>query len=109
MDRAEILIYPEYRAHLDDLAGVEHVWVLMWMDRAERDRLQVHPRGDTSLPRRHVFATRSPARPNPIGLCLVDVVLVRPSEGVLAVSGLDALDGTPVIDLKPYVAKIDQP
>ncbi len=76
--------------------------VLTWLDRARRDVLRVHPRGDSSRPEQGVFSTRSPDRPNPIGLHRVEVVAI---EGVrLHVHNLEALDGTPVLDLKPVLA-----
>lgn len=77
--------------------------VLTWLDRAHRDVLVVHPRGDTSRPREGVFSTRSPHRPNPIGLHRVEVVAV---EGLrVQVDHLEALDGTPIVDVKPVLAE----
>lgn len=88
----------------DGLRGVQpgtEMFVLTWLDRADRDVLTVHPRGDTSRPATGVFATRSPGRPNPIGLHRVEVVAV---EGVrLLVRNLEAVDGTPILDLKPVL------
>ncbi len=109
MIRATIEIFGPYRAHLDDLAAHQHLWVLSWLDRAERDLLQVHPRGDPERPLTHVLATRSPARPNPLGLCLVDLIALDAERGILEVAGLDALDGTPVVDIKPYSPRVDTP
>ena len=77
--------------------------VLTWLDRARRDVLAVHPRGDTSRPREGVFTTRSPHRPNPIGLHSVEVVAV---DGVrVQVDRLEALNGTPILDIKPVLAE----
>jgi len=76
--------------------------VLTWLDRARRDVLRVHPRGDVTRPPEGVFTTRSPHRPNPIGLHQVDVVAVDGCR--LRVKSLEALDGTPIIDLKPVLA-----
>lgn len=109
MIRATIEIFGPYRAHLNDLAAHRHLWVLSWLDRAERDILRVHPRGDRSRPLTHVLATRSPGRPNPLGLCLVDLEAVDPERGRLEVAGLDALDGTPVVDIKPFSPDVDTP
>ena len=81
-------------------AGDELV-VVTWLDRADRDVLAVHPRGDASRPRTGVFATRSPDRPNPIGLHTVDVAEVAGSR--MRVRNLEALDGTPVLDLKSTI------
>jgi tRNA-Thr(GGU) m(6)t(6)A37 methyltransferase TsaA len=90
------------------LAGVEpgdDVLVLTWLDRADRTVLAVHPRSDPSRARQGVFATRSPDRPNPIGLHRVRVLAV---DGLrLRVAGLEAVDGTPVLDLKPTLGPID--
>ena len=74
------------------------VELLTWLHLARRDELATHPRGDTSRPLQGVFATRSPHRPNPIGLHTVRLLEVGPTS--LRVAGLEALDGTPVIDVK---------
>jgi tRNA-Thr(GGU) m(6)t(6)A37 methyltransferase TsaA len=73
--------------------------VLTWLDRAERDTLQVYPRGDPERGMHGVFATRSPDRPNPIGLHRVEVIAVEGPR--LRVRNLEALDGTPILDVKP--------
>ncbi len=98
------------RRFIDGLKGLKPgcwVWVLLWFDRAERDRLLVHPRGDERRPLTGVFNTRSPGRPNPVAL---DLARLEEIDGArLVLTGLDALTGTPVIDIKPYSAKVDQP
>ena len=76
--------------------------VLTWLHLAQRDVLQVHPRGDLNRPLTGVFATRSPDRPNPIGLHRVSVLEVR--EEKLRVAPLEAIDGTPIVDIKPVLA-----
>ena len=76
--------------------------VLTWLHLAQRDVLQVHPRGDLSRPLTGVFATRSPDRPNPIGLHRVSVLEVAGHK--LRVAGLEAIDGTPIVDIKPVLA-----
>ena len=76
--------------------------VLTWLHLAERAVLQVHPRGDLSRPLTGVFGTRSPDRPNPIGLHRVSVLEVR--EGNLRVAPLEAIDGTPIVDIKPVLS-----
>jgi tRNA-Thr(GGU) m(6)t(6)A37 methyltransferase TsaA len=89
---------------LDALRGAEpgdRLVILTWLDRADRDVLTVHPRGDTSRPATGVFSTRSHHRPNPIGLHPVEVLEVEGSR--MKVSSLEALDGTPVIDVKPVL------
>ena len=92
-----------YEHAVEDLEGFEHVWVIAWMDRAGGYRPKVHP--PRSEVRRGVFATRSPHRPNPIALSAVE--LVRVEGTVLHVRGIDLLDGTPVLDVKPYVPWTD--
>ena len=84
--------------------GVELV-VLTWLHQSQRDVLRVHPRGDESSPLTGVFATRSPDRPNPIGLHRVTVLGVAGSE--VTVAPLEAIDGTPVLDLKPVLRVVD--
>ena len=82
-------------------AGDELI-LLTWLHLADRDVLQVHPRGDLNRPLTGVFATRSPDRPNPIGLHRVSVLeIVQPK---LRVAPLEAIDGTPIIDIKPVLA-----
>jgi tRNA-Thr(GGU) m(6)t(6)A37 methyltransferase TsaA len=78
------------------------VLVLTWLDRAGRDVLRVHPRGDTSRPMEGVFSTRSPHRPNPIGLHRTRVTAVEGTR--VRVESLEALDGTPILDLKPVLS-----
>ncbi|WP_241647979.1 tRNA (N6-threonylcarbamoyladenosine(37)-N6)-methyltransferase TrmO [Methanoculleus taiwanensis] len=100
---AEIHIFEEFAPGLQNVEGSSHLIVLYWLDRAERGLLFATPPGESA--QKGVFSTRSPARPNPIGLGIVD--LISRSGAVLAVRGLDALDGTPVLDIKPYSPEID--
>jgi tRNA-Thr(GGU) m(6)t(6)A37 methyltransferase TsaA len=86
---------------LDGLRVGDEVIVLTWLDRADRAVLRVHPRDDASRPERGVFATRSADRPNPIGLHRVTVLAVDGTR--VRVSGLEAVDGTPVLDVKPVI------
>ncbi|RLE28460.1 tRNA (N6-threonylcarbamoyladenosine(37)-N6)-methyltransferase TrmO [Candidatus Acetothermia bacterium] len=97
---ARIELAPRFREGLSRISPGDELLVLFWMDRADRGRLLVHPRGDVRRPLRGVFATRSPHRPNPIGATTVRVIRVDQERGILEVEGLDALDGTPVLDLK---------
>jgi tRNA-Thr(GGU) m(6)t(6)A37 methyltransferase TsaA len=89
---------------LDGLRGTEpgdRLVILTWLDRADRQVLTVHPRGDSSRPPTGVFSTRSHHRPNPIGLHPVEVLAIEGSR--MRVSNLEALDGTPVVDIKPVL------
>jgi tRNA-Thr(GGU) m(6)t(6)A37 methyltransferase TsaA len=88
---------------LDGLAPGDEVIVLTWLHRARRDVLRVHPRDDRSNPERGVFTTRSAERPNPIGLHEVTVAVIDGPR--VLVRGLEAIDGTPVIDLKPVLRR----
>jgi tRNA-Thr(GGU) m(6)t(6)A37 methyltransferase TsaA len=100
---SEIVIEEEYRPALWQIEGRKHLWILCWFDRADRTILRAVPPG-TSV-EKGVFAIRSPDRPNPDSLCMVDLIGVK--DGVLKVRGLDAFDGTPVVDIKVYSAEID--
>jgi formylmethanofuran dehydrogenase subunit E len=96
-------ILPEFTEGLKDVEHQPHLIVLYWLDRSDRTTLKAIP-PHTGI-EHGVFATRSPDRPNPIGICIVE--LVRREENQLFVRGLDALDGTPLLDIKPYSAAID--
>lgn len=98
-----IVLKPHYRAGLASLQTVSHVIVLTWLDRSSRDVIALVP--PTDIARHGVFATRAPDRPNPIGLTVSEVVEIH--EDGLTVAGVDVLDGTPVIDIKPYFASTD--
>lgn len=93
---------PEFAIALRDLAVGEEILLLTWLDRADRSILQVHPRDDESAPLRGVFSTRSQDRPNPIGIHRVKIVEIAGSTR-LKVLDLEALDGTPIIDVKPVL------
>lgn len=96
-------VFEEYAAGLEDLDGFERIWVLSWFHRAGAARLRVIPYLDSE--ERGVFATRAPARPNPIGISAVR--LLRREGRWLHVAELDLVDGTPVLDLKPYATAFD--
>jgi tRNA-Thr(GGU) m(6)t(6)A37 methyltransferase TsaA len=87
---------------LDGIRAGDEVIVITWLHRARRDVLRVHPRGDTSRAEQGVFSTRSPHRPNPIGLHRVEVTSI--DGGSVRVRNLEAIDGTPVVDVKPVLA-----
>ncbi|MFR9757259.1 tRNA (N6-threonylcarbamoyladenosine(37)-N6)-methyltransferase TrmO [Streptomyces sp. TR06-5] len=96
---AVVVLAAEYREAARDLRPGDAVLVLTWLDRADREVLTVHPRGRPERPETGVFSTRSPDRPNPVGLHRVTVTAVDGPR--VHVDALEALDGTPVIDLKP--------
>jgi tRNA-Thr(GGU) m(6)t(6)A37 methyltransferase TsaA len=98
---AWLVLEPDVAEALDGLQPGARVIVLTWLDRADRSVLRVHPRDDASNPMRGVFSTRSADRPNPIGLHEVEVLAVEGTR--VRVSDLEALDGTPVLDLKPVL------
>jgi tRNA-Thr(GGU) m(6)t(6)A37 methyltransferase TsaA len=98
---AWVVLDPAVLPGLDGIRAGDAVIVLTWLDRADRDVLRVHPRDDPANPERGVFSTRSADRPNPIGLHVVEVVAVDGTR--LRVRNLEALDGTPVLDLKPVI------
>jgi tRNA-Thr(GGU) m(6)t(6)A37 methyltransferase TsaA len=94
-------------AFVEGLAGIEpgqEIWIFTWLHQAERAVLQVHPRGEMANPLSGVFATRSPDRPNPIGLHRATVLSIDGS-GCIQVGALEAIDGTPVIDIKPVLQR----
>jgi tRNA-Thr(GGU) m(6)t(6)A37 methyltransferase TsaA len=100
---SEIVIRPEFTKALEGIGDFSHLYILFWLSEVsfkERQMMKVHPRGRRDLPLLGVFATRTNLRPNPIGLTLVQLVKVRGN--VLTVRGLDAFDGTPVLDIKPF-------
>jgi len=99
--RGTIEIYPEFIAGLEGISTNDTIVVLFWLDRADRTILRVHPRGDKSKPKRGVFATRSPVRPNPIAVS--ELLVEKVENNILSVKGLDILDATPVIDIKKKI------
>ena len=98
---ADLVFAADVAAGLQSIAPGDEVIVLTWLHEAARDELTVHPRGDAGRPLEGVFSTRSPHRPNPIGLHRVTVLAV--DGPTLHVSDLEAIDGTPIIDVKPVL------
>ena len=98
---AWLVLEPGVAAGLDGMRPGDEIIVLTWLHRARRDVLRVHPRDDLSNPERGVFTTRSADRPNPIGLHRVAVAAIDGAR--VRVRGLEAIDGTPVVDLKPVL------
>jgi tRNA-Thr(GGU) m(6)t(6)A37 methyltransferase TsaA len=98
---AVLVFVPEVLEALRSLRPGQEVLLLTWLDRARRDLLSVHPRGDTARPEEGVFSTRSPHRPNPIGLHRVEITAI---DGLrVRVRALEAIDGTPILDVKPLL------
>ncbi len=107
-ERSSIELSGAYTPALEGLAGFSHAIVLTWLDRVsdeERVVLREHPGGDATLPAVGVFALRTHHRPNPIGMSVVAIDRVDGAR--VHVSGLDAIDGTPVLDIKPYLPPYD--
>ncbi|MDI2131680.1 tRNA (N6-threonylcarbamoyladenosine(37)-N6)-methyltransferase TrmO [Yinghuangia seranimata] len=103
---AVLVFRPEVAEGLRDLAPGTEVLLLTWFDRADRDVLTVHPRGDLTRTPTGVFSTRSPDRPNPVGLHRVQILAV---DGLrFRVRGLEALDGTPIVDVKPVLGRVEE-
>ncbi|HLU32792.1 MAG TPA: tRNA (N6-threonylcarbamoyladenosine(37)-N6)-methyltransferase TrmO [Natronosporangium sp.] len=98
---AWLVFHPEVAEGMRDLTAGDEVYVLTWLHQAQRDVLVVHPRGDPRNPLTGVFSTRSPDRPNPVGLHRVRIVAVEGTR--VRVSDLEAIDGTPVVDVKPVL------
>jgi tRNA-Thr(GGU) m(6)t(6)A37 methyltransferase TsaA len=106
--RSDLIFREELMPALDGIEEYSHVIVVFHFHRvpeAERGVLMLHPRGDTSLPEQGVFATRSQLRPSAVGVAVVPVVQRR--RNILRVRGLDAIDGSPVLDIKPYLPPYD--
>jgi tRNA-Thr(GGU) m(6)t(6)A37 methyltransferase TsaA len=98
---AWLVFEPAILEGLDGIAAGDEVILLTWLDRADRDVLRVHPRDDVNNPMRGVFGTRSADRPNPIGLHPIQIIEIDGNR--VRVRDLEALDGTPIIDVKPVI------
>jgi tRNA-Thr(GGU) m(6)t(6)A37 methyltransferase TsaA len=99
---AWLVFEPAVLEALDGIRAGDEVIILTWLDRARRDVLRVHPRGDVSRTQQGVFSTRSPHRPNPIGLHPVEIASI--DGGRVRVRKLEAVDGTPIVDVKPVLS-----
>lgn len=104
--RAVLVVDPGLEPAVADLGAGDHILVLTWLHVAERDQLRSRPRDDPRRPVVGVFSTRSPHRPNPIGVHRTTVVSTEGTR--VTVDGLDAIDGTPVLDIKPVLGPSDQ-
>jgi len=107
---SKIIVNQDLKEALSGIDEFSHIIVVYWMHRtssSERSVMKVHPKRNPNLPLVGVFATRSPARPNPIGIATVKLLGCR--DNILKVIGLDAIDGTPVLDIKPHIPGSDSP
>jgi tRNA-Thr(GGU) m(6)t(6)A37 methyltransferase TsaA len=101
---ARVVFAPEFHPAAADLRPGDRLVLLTWLHEADRGVQAVHPRSDPARPREGVFSTRSPDLPNPIGLHTVTVTAAE--NGTLTVTGLEAIDGTPVLDVKPVLGEV---
>ena len=108
-DISEVEVYPEFCEGLYRLEEFSHIMIFYWLhlrdDEANRSTLRVVPRRHPGAPEVGVFASRSPSRPNPIGFCVVELVRIEGCK--ILVKGLDAFEGSPIIDIKPYIPRAD--
>ncbi len=107
---SEIIVNEDLKEALSGIDEFSHIIVIYWMHKtpaSQRSIMKVHPKRNLNLPLVGVFATRSPARPNPIGIATVKLLECR--DNILKVIGLDAIDGTPVLDIKPHIPGSDSP
>lgn len=102
---SQIELYPQYASGLSDLAGFSHIYLIYHFHKSTTYQLKVTPFLDKV--ERGLFATRAPKRPNPIGLSVVKLISIE--NNILTIQGADVLDGTPLIDIKPYIQKFDAP
>jgi len=106
---SRVKIFPEFCVGLQGLNNFSHIIILYWLhlrdNKEERSVLQVVPRRHPGAPQVGVFASRSPSRPNPIGFCVTELTKIE--DCTLTVRGLDALEGSPIIDVKPYIPRAD--
>jgi len=106
---SRVKIFPEFCVGLEGLNNFSHIAILYWFhlrdNEEERHTLRVVPRRHPGAPEVGVFASRSPSRPNPIGLCVVELIKIE--DCTMLVKGLDAFEGSPIIDIKPYIPRAD--
>ena len=107
--KAKVRIYQKFCSGLKEIETFSHIIILYWFNlrdkEDERSTLQVIPKRHTTAVQVGVFACRSPSRPNPVGLCVAELTKIE--KRTLHVKGLDALKGSPIIDIKPYIPKAD--
>ena len=102
---ARIEVLTQYCDALNGIGQWFQLQVICWMHLADRKIMAVHPKGNANAPLTGVFGTRSPARPNPVAVYTVDLLSVEGN--TLYVKGIDAVDGTPVLDIKPHIHRLD--
>ena len=102
-----LILDEKYKGALEGLDKFRYLLIIYHIDRSAGYRERVHPRGDRFIPMRGVLATRSPCRPNPIGVTLAELLSVEGNK--IRVTGLDALNRTPILDIKPYEEHFDSP
>jgi tRNA (adenine37-N6)-methyltransferase len=100
---SELIIYEDYLDGLESIENHKYLVILYWLDQADRNKLKAIPPGESK--EKGVFSIRSPSRPNPIAYCLVEVVKIE--KNIVVVKWLDALDGSPLLDIKPFIPEID--
>ena len=98
-----IQIHKQWVKGLEGIEDFSHIIILFWLNEAKTPKLKIHPKGIKDLPKLGFLATRTPHRPNPIGMTVVKLLKRRGSK--LWIEGLDAWDGTPILDIKPYTKK----
>lgn len=103
-DTSRIQLLPRYARGLGGLQGYSHIIVLFWVHKAKEWKM---PKNHNKPPHVKVLATRMPVRPNPIGVSVVELLEFSADTGEIVVKGLDALDGTPILDIKPYIPNFD--
>jgi len=103
-DVSHIRLLPKYAKALGGLTGYSHVIAMFWVHKAKEWKM---PKNHNKPPHVKLFATRMPVRPNPIGISVVELLHFSTDTGEVIVKGLDALDGTPVLDIKPYIPNFD--
>ncbi len=104
---ARLEFLPEMRPGLQALEGFSHIVVIYWMHRAARSIIVQRP--NVFPGPRGVFSLRSPVRPNPLGLCTARILSLDPGKGVVEIDAIDCMDGTPLVDIKPWIESIDAP
>lgn len=102
-----LILEEKYSGALDGLERFRHILIIYHIDRSPGYREHVHPMGDQSVPERGVLATRSPCRPNPIGITVAEILTIEGNK--IRVTGLDALNKTPILDIKHYEEHFDSP